>query len=103
MDRHGAGQGGANSVSLKDRIAAWYIFGQIAHTLGLSREELKARLTMVPFPKWVGYLAGLVAMGSQAWQTMHPGSPLPGWLTTLSALVAMFSHSATGTGGEPPK
>ena len=86
-------------MSLSDRIAAWVIFGKIAKALGLSRAELRRRITMQPFPKWISYLSGLVAIGSAAWSATHPGAALPGWLTTLTTLVAMFSHSITGTGG----
>ena len=90
-------------MSLKDRIEACYIFGQIAQTLGMTRAELKERLSMGPFPKWVSYLAGIVSVASAAWLQTHPGAALPGWLATLSTLVAMFTHSVNGTGGEPPK
>jgi hypothetical protein len=55
---------------------------------------------MQPMPKWVSYLAGVVAIASAYWVQSHPGAALPGWITAAAAIVAMFSHSVNGTGGK---
>ena len=87
-------------MTIKQRLAAWWLFGRVADALGISRAKLKEVLSMQPFPKWVGYLAALAATAAAAFTALHPGAPLPGWITTITTLVAAFSHSATGNGGK---
>ena len=61
---------------------------------------------MKPFPKWIGWLGAIAA----AAPSLYVAYQIGGWKGLVLAIlggggagVTLNSHSATGTGGEPPK
>lgn len=55
---------------------------------------------MKPLPKWAGWIGGLGAVASAVATGMKTGD-WSGLIPAIGAVIALFSHSATGTGGEP--
>ena len=54
-------------------------------------------------PKWIGWLATVVAIATAAWSSSHPGMPLPAWIVAAMAVINQFTHSTSIplTGGKP--
>lgn len=86
-------------MSLKSRIAAWFIAERIRKAFGMTRAEW--RLAMKPFPKWFGLLSGFIAAAPAIWAAIQ----VKDYGTALAVLLGVFgvlnSHSLTGTGGKP--
>lgn len=86
-------------MTIKSRIAAWYIARRMRKALGMSRAEW--RKAMKPFPKWFGVLSALVAGAPTVVEAYKTGGWMPACMTLLGILGVLNSHSMTGTGGKP--
>lgn len=55
---------------------------------------------MKPFPKWVGHIGAIGALITAVVNGVKTGD-WTGLAPAVGAVLAWFSHSATGTGGNP--
>ncbi len=77
-------------MSLKSWLAVRYIAGRIK----------KGALKMKPWPKSVGIIGAVGALATAIVNGIKTGD-WSGLVPALGAVIAVFSHSATGTGGQP--
>ena len=87
-------------MSIKSRIAAWYVARRLRKASGLTRKEW--RHAMKPLPKWMGWLSMLGSVGALC--TTLAGLLPPKYAVTIATIgtaLASLSHSLPGTGGKP--
>ena len=88
-------------MTIKERIAAWYIVGRIAKAAGVTRRQLRKGIDMKPLPKWIAWIGNLTAIGSVLGAV---GNALPPKYAAIAAAIAALinsvSHSLPGTGGK---
>ncbi len=77
-------------MNLKSRILVWY----------LAKRIKKGALKMKPWPKSIGVLGAVGALATAIFNGVKTGD-WSGLVPALGAVIAVFSHSATGTGGQP--